>query len=826
MSGTVDRQWFEGQVCLFEAIRPECEAYTQSLERILKHAALVVAPHALVQSRTKSIVSFAEKILRKGYREPLVQMIDLCGARVIVHTRAEAHAFSAWIKKHFRVEEVAEHDPAKHLRAREFWYRSVHHVVQFRNGIFPTEDVPVEPGALRRDLRAEVQVRTIAEHCWADVGHDRLYKSGFLVPARLEREYAQMAALLEAVDEACTRIADAVTAYQTGVAGDKSSAEAEHELEVLELVFSKDPGNAGLAHQIARLALRLGKWDRVTALVKDFARRPPHRLRLCAGIALCEQHKGDPGGPGHREGRAFLEDAVRADPEDVEGLMALADALAGAGEGGASAARQWYERAFEKDPANPRVLVGCVRGRIGQTKSASFLALLQPTLDAAIRRCRDQIEAEVNLPWAYFQLGELHLLRGQPYESLAAYARAVRSGAEFMFDAALAVVDQLDGASGLPEGADWVRRLLLLGKAVRADAGAPAHLAGLRSQDGPDFGGRVVIVAGGCDESVEARMQAYGTLLRSTFATFTGTILSGGTSAGISGLVGELAAESGGRIRAVAYLPEALPAGVAPHPAYECYTAGARDFTPLQPLQNWIDLLAAGVRATDVKLLGINGGRIAAFEYRLALALGARVGVVDDSGREANKLAADAEWWSIKGLVRLPVDAMTLWNFVEAPFPPFADVAQRREELARCLHDEHRRAKKAENISLAEWEELPPLYKESSLQLVDHIAVKLRYLGIEAFPAGDLRAGEPFTFTPEEEGTLAEMEHGRWNVERLLDGWTPGPRAEGKRRHPNLKAWQELSAEEKRYDYNLVRQLPGLLRQFGIGLRRRKAGKA
>src|SRR4051794_19377167 len=42
------------------------------------------------------------------------------------------------------------------------------------------------------------------------------------------------------------------------------------------------------------------------------------------------------------------------------------------------------------------------------------------------------------------------------------------------------------------------------------------------------------------------------TVLKSAFATFTGTILSGGTTAGISGLVGDLAAESGGRIRATA----------------------------------------------------------------------------------------------------------------------------------------------------------------------------------------------------------------------------------------------------------------------------------
>ena len=62
-------------------------------------------------------------------------------------------------RHHFRALEVAEHDPAKRLRSREFWYRAVHHIVQFRDGVFPTEDVPVRPRAYRQDLRAEVQVR-------------------------------------------------------------------------------------------------------------------------------------------------------------------------------------------------------------------------------------------------------------------------------------------------------------------------------------------------------------------------------------------------------------------------------------------------------------------------------------------------------------------------------------------------------------------------------------------------------------------------------------------------------------------------------------------
>ena len=42
-----------------------------------------------------------------------------------------------------------------------------------------------------------------------------------------------------------------------------------------------------------------------------------------------------------------------------------------------------------------------------------------------MRRCLDQIEVQVNLPWAYFNLGELYLLGGKTYKCLNAYAKAI-----------------------------------------------------------------------------------------------------------------------------------------------------------------------------------------------------------------------------------------------------------------------------------------------------------------------------------------------------------------------------------------------------------------
>ena len=52
--------------------------------------------------------------------------------------------------------------------------------------------------------------------------------------------------------------------------------------------------------------------------------------------------------------------------------------------------------------------------------------------------------------------------------------------------------------------------------------------------------GPVIIVAGGCDTYHNAAMQNYGALLAKAFDGFEGTVISGGTTQGISGVVGAL----------------------------------------------------------------------------------------------------------------------------------------------------------------------------------------------------------------------------------------------------------------------------------------------
>src|SRR6185503_3063747 len=103
-----------------------------------------------------------------------------------------------------------------------------------------------------------------------------------------------------------------------------------------------------------------------------------------------------------------------------------------------------------------------------------------------------------------------------------------------------------------------------------------------------------------------------------------GTVICGGTKEGISGLVGELCFARRDRIHAVGYLPTSLPSDAhrdGEHYGDLRYSTGKDGFSPAEPIQNWIDLLASGIDPKTVTLIGINGGDIAGFEYHLGAAL-------------------------------------------------------------------------------------------------------------------------------------------------------------------------------------------------------------
>ena len=820
------------------------ETYVDTLSRILSKACKAYAPLAIVQARPKGVSSFAEKAARKAfkYSDPVRQLTDLCGARVITHSQDQVNQICEFIRSHFIVDEANSLDVRTRLQQSEFGYLSVHYIVQLAGEPVLGIPIPEEIG----DRKAEIQVRTLLQHAWADITHDRLYKSGFDVPKQFTRSAAMLAATMEDADGSYARFAEGIDAYAGNYAACMSGEEMAKEIAILQLVLHNEPkpdNKPGIALRIAQIAKAAGDCQTAIEALAPFA-KVEHELQdtilMELGGALIGKDKDNPESAGFSQGQQLLRRAGR--PEEPvppltsslgrQARIVRASALSmlarscGDLPGKECRARDYSRQALALDPDNPYHLVSLLENEIFCTRSQDFAAAMCPVLLNAVKTCREHAEVGIELPQAYFAIGKLNLVMDRPSEALAGYAKAVSfcnsrgdSVPHDVYDTQLEFLRRINTGRELPNEHRWARQLLLLGSAVKGDQPALDKISSLAVRKTP-FQGPVLIVAGGTQHEVQAKVNDYGGCLGRALQEFHGTVVSGGTRTGIPGLVGEIASElsekDARQFALVGYLSQYLPADAPEDSRYDELIQTAGQTLSLQePLQAWIDLLAGSVNPSEVRLLGINGGEISAFEYRLALALGAKVGVIESSGGAADALRDDPDWADSPNLLLLPPDETTILSFVDTPKSLLKP--DQLEETARAAHARYVEDNKhtMTDPSMRPWEELSDDLKESNRQ---QVACAERTLRAARYGLREIEGEAVLAeLCPEEVEAMSEMEHGRWNAERLAAGWKFGPKRDPENKiSPYVVPWQDLAETIKDYDRQAVRDLPRIFAEVGL----------
>lgn len=155
-----------------------------------------------VSARAKTVDSFAKKAAKCGadgsprYADPLTQITDLLGARIITYIPEAVERVCDIVKAEFDV--VEEVDKGAEMRARGlFGYASKHFLVQ----LSPARQRLAEYRRIG-DRVFEIQVRTVVQHAWAEFEHDVRYKVDIppAVKPDFDRKFLLAAALLEMAD--------------------------------------------------------------------------------------------------------------------------------------------------------------------------------------------------------------------------------------------------------------------------------------------------------------------------------------------------------------------------------------------------------------------------------------------------------------------------------------------------------------------------------------------------------------------------------------------------------------------------------------------------
>jgi hypothetical protein len=117
------------------------------------------------------------------------------------------------------------------------------------------------------------------------------------------------------------------------------------------------------------------------------------------------------------------------------------------------------------------------------------------------------------------------------------------------------------------------------------------------------------------------------------------------------------------------------------------------------------------------------------------------------------------------------------------------------------------------------WEKLNEDFRHSNRMQAAAVASFMERAGFRLQQVEGLV--KPLELSAAEVEVLAEMEHGRWVVDRLQQGWRyDAVRNTEKKLHPDLVGWDKLPDSIKQWDRNAVRTWPKLLAEAGLAVQR------
>ena len=164
---------------------------------------------ASVEARAKDVESFGTKASKPSesdpeqprYPDPLSDITDLAGVRVITFFPKTAEAARDVVRREFKVVEFS--DKAALLDDDRLGYKSVHFLVRLA-----PKRLPLPEYSRYKDLVCELQIRTVLQHAWAEIEHDIQYKTARTIPSQIRKRFTALAGLLEIADREFQAIQD------------------------------------------------------------------------------------------------------------------------------------------------------------------------------------------------------------------------------------------------------------------------------------------------------------------------------------------------------------------------------------------------------------------------------------------------------------------------------------------------------------------------------------------------------------------------------------------------------------------------------------------
>lgn len=168
-----------------------------------------------IEGRIKDWNSVRAKAEAKGFTNPLREMVDIVGARVVSLFRSDLAIVDQAIREGFDVLDVDD----KISSVDTVGYMSIHYTCKMKSSYKGPRYRDIS------DLLFEVQSRTLCMHAWAVVSHYLDYKGEWDVPAELKKALNALSGLFYVADNEFEQVYNAKISYAEEAAREVTNEE-------------------------------------------------------------------------------------------------------------------------------------------------------------------------------------------------------------------------------------------------------------------------------------------------------------------------------------------------------------------------------------------------------------------------------------------------------------------------------------------------------------------------------------------------------------------------------------------------------------------------
>ncbi|MCX4351140.1 MAG: hypothetical protein OSJ60_05830 [Lachnospiraceae bacterium] len=195
-------QWYDKNKTLYERFSEEIEGI---IIKVLKAQKI---PYQSVSHRVKEKESYLNKCRNEKYNNPIEEIMDISGIRIIAYTNQDVSDICNILQDEFLIDKGNSGNKADMLATDKVGYLSVHYVLQLSK-----KRLELAEYKEYENLKCEVQVRTLLQHAWAEIEHDRNYKFTGVLPNGIKRRFYLVAGALELMDYEFDKLSKDIDEY-------------------------------------------------------------------------------------------------------------------------------------------------------------------------------------------------------------------------------------------------------------------------------------------------------------------------------------------------------------------------------------------------------------------------------------------------------------------------------------------------------------------------------------------------------------------------------------------------------------------------------------